>query len=274
MTEPRPPIALLTDFGLSDAYVGVVKGAILSRFPGAQLVDISHDMQPQAVLQAAVTLETAWRFFPEGTVFLTVVDPGLGTDRKRIVLGHEARYFVGPDNGCLSAAVPAASRGLRSATEDYSVQAVTLPPGARSVLIENSELLGYAPSATFEGRDVFAPTAAYLAEGGSLESVGRRAGSVQSFPVFRAPRRDDGLSGQVIHIDRFGNLITDIRGDDLGSAKEIRLGAHALPLRRTYGEASGAAAVIGSSGFVELMVPGGNAANELQARLGERVVSV
>ena len=111
MKRPLPPIAILTDFGLSDAYVSVMKGVILSRLPGAQIVDISHNVGPQAVLQAAFTLETAWRFFPEGTVFLTIVDPGVGTRRERIVMASAGRLFVGPDNGCLSAAVPAESRG-------------------------------------------------------------------------------------------------------------------------------------------------------------------
>lgn len=274
MTQPRPPIALLTDFGLSDAYVGVMKGVILSRTPAAQFVDITHEVQPQAVLQAAFMLDNTWRFFPEGTVFLTIVDPGVGTSRNRIVVSRAGRFFVGPDNGCLSAAVPDEIRGARSETEDYVPRIAALPTELTSVLIENPQLLAETSSATFEGRDVFAPIAAYLSEGGALEAIGRRPASFQSYQRFRAPAAAAGIRGLVLHIDRFGNLLTDIHGDDLGSITKFRFGAAILPLRHTYGTASGPAAIVGSSGYIEIAVPGGSAARLLEASLGDRVVSI
>ncbi len=274
MTQPRSLIALLTDFGLSDGYVGVMKGVILARTPEAQLVDITHEVRPQAVLQAAFMLENTWRFFPEGTVFLTIVDPDVGTSRNRVVVSRAGRFFVGPDNGCLSAAVPDEIRGARNENEGYSPRNAALPAEVTSVLIENRQLLAETSSATFEGRDVFAPIAAYLSEGGALEQIGRRTAALKSYPQFRAPAGAGGISGLVLHIDRFGNLVTDIHGDDIGSATKFKLGAAILPLHRTYSAASGATVIIGSSGYVELAVPGGSAAKQLKASLGDRVVSI
>ncbi len=134
-------VTLLTDFGLSDAYVGVMKGVILAKAPTAKLVDLTHDVAPQAVDSAAFLLEGAWRYFPAGTVHLVVVDPGVGTRRRRIALRAEGQYFVGPDNGVLSAALPDAVRGKRAVDAAYVAREVALPPDVEAVLIESETVL-------------------------------------------------------------------------------------------------------------------------------------
>jgi S-adenosylmethionine hydrolase len=263
---------LLTDFGSSDAYVGVMKGVILSQAPQTRLVDLSHEVEPQATLEAAFLLQTAWRYFPATAVFVCVVDPGVGTARRRIALIADGRIFIGPDNGCLSAALPDEVRGARA--NAYAPLPVTLPPDLLAVSIENPTLFRRPLSATFEGRDVFAPVAAYVAAGGTLTDLGPRIDQMQAFPAFAAPRRSDGLDGLVLHIDTFGNLITDIRGADVTATTTFVTQGWRFPLVHTYGETKRPAAIVGSSGFVEIAVPNGNAALVLGAGIGDRVRAV
>jgi S-adenosylmethionine hydrolase len=267
-----PIVTLLTDFGLGDAYVGVIKGVILSRAPHARLVDLTHEVPPQAIESAAFLLEGAWRYFPAGTVHLVVVDPGVGTQRRRIALRSDGHLFVGPDNGVLSAALPDRTRGTRASGEAYVAKEVPLPAGVEAVLIESETLLSHSLSATFEGRDAFAPAAGHLAAGAPLSDLGPPADRILALPAFRAPRRPDGsLDGLVVHVDHYGNLITDVRAADLPPNPLFEVAGRVVPLARTYAEGQGLCAIVSSAGSVEIALPNDSAAAALGIGRGAHV---
>lgn len=241
-------ITLLTDFGTADGYVGEMKGTLLSGVPGASLVDIAHDVAPQDVDGARLAIARYWRRFPAGTVHLVVVDPGVGGSRAAIAVASEGRFLVGPDNGVLSPALLHA---------DARCVALPVPAGA-------------AP--TFHGRDLFAPAAAALAGGTPLDSLGEPWSS----PVVRrtpeAVRRDDGgVAGVVISVDRFGNGVTNLVSWRGGA---VEVNGRRLPIVRTYADvdSGGAAALVGSSGLLEIAVRDGSAAAVLGLQRGSAVV--
>jgi S-adenosylmethionine hydrolase len=241
-------ITLLTDFGTADGYVGEMKGVLASLAPAATIVDVAHDVAAHDVEGARLALARYWRRFPEGTVHLVVVDPGVGSARGAIAASSEGRCFVGPDNGVLS---PALLHG------DARCVSLSIPSGA---------------SPTFHGRDVFAPAAAQLAQGASLESLG----GVAESPVIRrtpeATRRADGaVQGEVITIDRFGNAVTNLLAMRGGL---VQVGGLTLALRRTYADVAEGEplALIGSSGLVEIAMRDGSAAEKLGLRRGSGVV--
>jgi S-adenosyl-L-methionine hydrolase (adenosine-forming) len=241
-------VTLLTDFGTADGYVGEVKGVLASLAPNVSVVDITHDVAPHDVEGARLALARYWRRFPEGTVHLVVVDPGVGGARRAVAMESEGRFLVGPDNGVLSPALLHASAHCVS---------LAIPPSA-------------AP--TFHGRDVFAPAAANLALGAALQSLG----AALTDPVVRrtpeAVRRDDGaVQGEVITVDRFGNAVTNLLALRGGV---VRLDGLELPVRRTYADAPIGAptALVGSSGLVEIAVRDGSAAAVLGLRRGSAVV--
>jgi S-adenosylmethionine hydrolase len=268
----RPVVALLTDFGTNDAYVGVMKGVILSRAPDAQLVDLTHEVAPQGVLQGAFLLESAWRYLPAGTIFVTVVDPGVGTSRRRLAIAAAERLFIGPDNGIMSGALPEALRGQRQA--GYHTQELRLPESVTAVSLEDESFFLEPRSATFEGRDVFAPVAAYLVNGGALTDLGPRVNRLLAFPAFRAPAQEGAIDGLVLYVDHFGNLITDIVARDLRPGAVFGIAGRHVSLASSYGEANGLAAIAGSSGRIEIAMPNGSAAEELGVEVGERIVVV
>ena len=244
----RPIITLTTDFGTADGYVGEVKGVLLSHSPDAELVDITHEIPPQDVERARLTVARVWRRFPPGTVHLVVVDPGVGSGRAALAVQSEGRFLVGPDNGVLSPALLIAG-----------ARAIELPLPPRS-------------SATFHGRDVFAPAAAALARGESVDALGRPAAS----PVLRRTpeptRRSDGaIEGEIIVLDRFGNAVTNLIGLRGGT---IELGTRCITVRHTYSEVAPGepVAVTGSTGFIEIAVRDGDAASALGIRRGDKVV--
>lgn len=244
-----PAITLLTDFGTADGYVGEMKGVLLSLAPQAALVDISHDVAPQDVEAARLTVARFWRRFPAGTVHLVVVDPGVGSSREAIAVASDGRYLVGPDNGVLSPSL--------------------LVAGARVVKLRVPA--GAAP--TFHGRDVFAPAAAMLAMGTPLDALGP---PLEEPVVRRTPearRRADGaIVGEVIAVDRFGNLITNLVAPR-GGTVEVD-GQMVGPLGRTYAEVptGSLVALVGSSGLVEIAVRDGSAAERISVARGVPVV--
>ena len=187
----KPVITLLTDFGLSDAYVGTMKGAILSICPGAQLIDLTHTIQPQNVRQAAYVLLTAYRYFPPHTIFLVVVDPGVGTARRPIAVATDHGFYVAPDNGVLSYIQP----------HVHIQQIVTL---------ENSDYWLPIISQTFHGRDIFGPAAAHLASGVPITDFGPVIPRLVTLPDPRLEITSAAIHGEVLHIDHFGNIITSI----------------------------------------------------------------
>lgn len=257
---------MTTDFGWGDGYVGAMKGVILTIAPRATIVDISHDTAPQNVKEAAFVLHTVHRHFPEGTIHLVVVDPGVGSARRAIALRTERACFVAPDNGVLSYVI----------AEERVEQAVSL-----------TRACYWRPkiSRTFHGRDIFAPVAAHLAQGVPLEDLGQpvEQRELLTFPTPRpSVRPDNTIVGHIIHVDRFGNLVTDVQEDEddriglpLDDGIVIEVGGQQIEgVRSTYteGEAGKPLALIGSSGHLEIAVPGGSAALTLRVTAGDEVL--
>jgi S-adenosyl-L-methionine hydrolase (adenosine-forming) len=235
----RRVITLLTDFGTVDGYVGEMKGVILSRAPDAEIVDITHDIPAQDVERGRLSLARIWRRFPAGTIHVVVVDPGVGSSRAALAVASEERFLVGPDNGVLSPALLTTS-----------ARVVELP------ITSNA-------SATFHGRDIFAPAAAALARGEALDTLG---GEAKPPIIRRTPepvRRADGsIDGEVIVVDRFGNAVTNLVGMRGGT---IEVGAVKIPVRHAYAEVESGelVALVGSTGFIEVAVRDGDAATRL-----------
>jgi len=257
----RAIVTLTTDFGTADGYAGAMKGIILGICPEAVVVDISHEVKPQAVRQAAYVLSTVTPYFPEGTVHLVVVDPGVGSDRRAIAVQCGRATFVAPDNGVLSLAL-------------------ALDPPQAAVQILSSQPI----SATFHGRDLFAPVAARLACGAGLGEVGVpiAAGGLVRLSDLSAQRQADGSwLGQIVHVDRFGNLITDIEmamTDDPAPERSPRAVVWVGKARiegvvRTYSDVAPGepVAYVGSSGRVEIALRDGSAAARLGVGVGDVV---
>lgn len=253
-------VTLTSDFGLRDWYVASMKGVILDIDPEARLVDISHQIAPQDVRSGAFVLFASYGCFPCGTVHLAVVDPGVGTGRLAIAVRTASGIFIGPDNGIFSLVLQ-----KEEAWE------------ARS--LENPDLQRKPVSRTFHGRDIFAPAAAHLAAGIEFELLGPACAPVIS--QWASPScTSAGIEGEVIHIDRFGNAITNVTPDALGEPGQsvrwkVRAGEGAgLPVLETYGLVSpgSALALVGSSGFLEIAVNQGNAASELGLYTGTGVL--
>lgn len=244
-------ITLTTDFGTADGYVGEMKGVILSAAPGVAVVDITHEIEPQDVAGARLLVERCWRRYPPGTVHVVVVDPGVGSPRRAIAVTADRRFLVGPDNGVLSSAlvVPGA-------------EVVTLPVPADA-------------SATFHGRDVFAPAAARLARG---EAIGALGGPHPTPVLLDDPEpvelANGVVTGEVVHADRFGNAVTNLRGAVAPVGAMVAIAGRELPLVRTYADvrAGEALALVGSSGRLEIAVRNGHAARVLGLARGSRVM--
>jgi len=277
----RPLITLTTDFGTRDSYVAQFKGVLYAQGPSSlQVVDLTHEIAAQHVLEAALFVRAAWPRFPSGTIHLVVVDPGVGSARRplgiRAGLAQGAggdQCWVGPDNGVMSLSF------------DAALSAVELTP---------AQFATGSISNTFHGRDVFAPAAACLAHGRSLESLGRAVSTAElarvDFPAVE--RTPTGLRGCVLHVDRFGNLVSNITraelaalvgaGGELGAAGnaldlqtympslQIRVGQVVCPFVRTYADASEATpvALLGSSDYLEIAVACGDAARTLRLGVG------
>ena len=268
-------ITLTTDFGLTGTYAAVMKGVILSINPEAKLVDICHTIEPQNLLQAAFAINTVYEFFPPETVHLVVVDPGVGTERKAIILRTPQADFVAPDNGVLSYIIQRFSSFPREDfDEPYDIE---LSPNIEAIHITRSEFWRLPVSATFHGRDIFAPVAAKLSLGYQPSDFGERTDKVKVLPLPHPHMTTDGaLTGHILHIDSFGNIIIDIRHDDLPWMKEslaITVGNNVINgLVSTYLEGKGLMALFGSSGYLEIALKNGNAAALLNARAGDEVV--
>lgn len=262
MPATAPLVALLTDFGLADGYVGVMKAVMLGIAPGVPLVDLTHEIPPQDVRAGAWVLHTSWRSLPEGSVCLGVVDPGVGTARRAVAFGAGGRFFAGPDNGLFG----------------YILEAA---PADVAVVLDNPRYQLPTPSSTFHGRDIFAPAAAHLAAGVPLAMLGTSIASASliALEISHPLRRGDDLLAQVVHVDRFGNLITDI-GPDLAPALlaravHLRVGDHEIAAHaRTYEEGPSGEpfALLDSSGHLAIALRDGSAAALLGIRSGAGVV--
>jgi len=267
-------ITLTTDLGLTDAYVAAMKGVIFGINPEAKLIDICHTIKPQNIPQAAFVLSTAYQFFPEKTIHLVVVDPGVGTERRAIILRTPSADFVAPDNGVLSYVLQQCKSVKGRLINNR--QQVELKPGMEAVTITKPQFWRSPVSPTFHGRDIFAPVAARLSLGFPPIDFGETITSVTMLPLphpYQAP--DGSLVGHILHIDSFGNLITNIKSDDLPQTKRtitIEVGNHLIAgLSRTYAQGRGLLALIGSSGYLEVSLKGGSACALLNAEVGNEV---
>jgi S-adenosylmethionine hydrolase len=263
-------ITLTTDFGLRDGYVAAMKGVIYSINPEATVVDVCHDIQPQNIREAAFVLSTVYSYYPLYTVHVVVVDPGVGTDRRAIILKTPKAYFIAPDNGVLSYIIDAYPSQPVAGS-----QRVKLGGDIKAYAITKAEYWHQPVSNTFHGRDVFAPVAARLSLGMAASSLGENVDTVNSFPLPRPSRQDAMIIGHILHIDTFGNLITDIRENDLSGKEQsvtIAIGDNIIRgFARTYAAGEGPLALFGSSGYLEISVANGNAAAFFQAKAGDEI---
>ena len=248
-----PLITLLTDFGLSDTYVGQMKGAILGIAPSVHLVDLTHAVPPQDVLAGAFLLWTAVEPFGRDAVHLAVVDPGVGSSRRALAMRcARGDIFVGPDNGLL---MPAVER-----------------LGGVSCAVELSDSRYWRPalSSTFHGRDIFGPVAAHLANGIELEALGPRT---EHFVPLELPQRD-GLAGEIVHVDTYGNLVTNIPGDVLPPHYIVHIRGCAVRPAANYAAVAPGdlLALVGSAGLLEISARDTSAARVLEARRGARLI--
>lgn len=261
----RPTIALLTDFGVEDTYVGVMKGVILSRCD-VDVIDLSHEVRPQNIRQASYLAWTAYRYLPKGTVMVCVVDPGVGTDRDPIAVKHPNGFFVGPDNGWLTDV-------LKECSKERYDPGGSIPVDWAAVKLTNQDIWLRPLSATFHGRDIFAPSAGALANGMALSDCGvpklRLVTLADADPEFE----DGQVSGRVIHVDHFGNLITNIRGSTLPSKWEVSLpdGTVVSPADNYQVSRGQLIALIGSRGLLELALANGNAQTESGLDIGAKI---
>lgn len=255
-----PHVTLLTDFGTVDGYAAAMAGVVASRAPGAVVEHASHDIPPGDILAAALGLFRYAVLYPEGTVHVVVVDPGVGTVRRPLAARIDGRFFVAPDNGVLTLVLQAA--------ESVEIVAVAEPGILRNA------------SATFHGRDIFAPTAARLAEGAELDGLGPAVLDPVILAIPQPQRTETGARGEILAVDRFGNLITNIPAEWLESTTEAATrvtvaGQAAAPLRTTYGDVAPGEllALIGSLGFLEISVRDGSAAARLGVGRGAEVTT-
>jgi len=267
-------ITLTTDLGLTDAYVAAMKGVILSINPEVKLVDICHTVKPQDISQAAFVLGAAYQFFPEKTIHVVVVDPGVGTERRAIILRTPSADFVAPDNGVLSYVLQQCKSVKGRLINNR--QQVELEPGMEAVTITKPQFWRSPVSPTFHGRDIFAPVAARLSLGLLPIDFGEVITSVAMLPLPHPHQAPDGsLVGRILHIDSFGNLITSIKSDDLPQTKRaitIEVSNQFVSgLSRTYAEGRGLLALIGSSGYLEISLKEGSACAFLNAEVGNEV---
>lgn len=258
----RPIITLTTDYGTNDHLVGTLKGVILKIHPEVTIVDITHDVTAYDLLDGALAIGSSYSYFPPRTIHVVVVDPGVGTERRPLLVSGETQYFVAPDNGVLSLVYEQEENVLvrHANVEHYYLQPV---------------------SKTFHGRDVFAPIAAWLAKGAQAAAMGEEITDYKKFAMPKPKPADGGMKGVVLRVDGFGNLITNFRAEDLPAVAletgslELNVGSQAVTkLVDTFakGAPGEAFAYIGSSGFVEVGVNRGNAAKSLGLGRGAAVL--
>ena len=263
-------ITLLTDFGHTDPFVGTMKGVILGINPSAVIIDLTHEVSPMDILQGAFLLGTAWHHFPAGTIHIAVVDPGVGTQRRVLAVEVHDHTFLVPDNGLLSFILP----NEAISNSPFKPYLQDIPSSCSATVLTNAKFWNNPVSSTFHGRDIFAPVAGYLALGEPRETMGNPVKSVTQLALPGSRWLNGNLSGYVIHIDRFGNIVTTVSA---ASVENMRISIHInggaiAELTKTYGSGHGLVAHIGSHGYIEIAVANGNAAEFLKARVGDKVL--
>ena len=263
-------ITLTTDFGMRDGYVAAMKGVILGINPAATLVDVCHTVKPQNVNEAAFVINTVYKVFPQRTVHLIVVDPGVGSNRRAVIVRTPLADFVAPDNGVLSYVIDEFSRAISARSQ------AELGKDIQAYSITRPEFWRQPVSPTFHGRDIFAPVAARLSLSEPPESFGERVTSLTVIPLSKSHKNGSGTTaGHVIHLDGFGNLITNIKDSDLPQKRDnlsIQVGGKLIHgVNRTYSERSGLLALVGSRGYMEISLQNGSAGDFLGVGVGDQV---
>jgi S-adenosyl-L-methionine hydrolase (adenosine-forming) len=261
--ERQPIVTLTTDFGSKDPFVGIMKGVILNINPSVTIIDITHNISPQNINEAAFAVETGFSYFPHKTIHVVVIDPGVGSARRPILVAADYQYFIGPDNGVFSR--------IYQKSESIDVVHIT----ADHYFLSNS-------SATFHGRDIFAPVAAWLSKGIHIDRFGEPVTDYIKIP-FREPVQSyqDRIEGEVIYIDHFGNATVNIDArmiEHLASAKKdgglrVLVKGNEAPIRTFYSEAEDnrLCSLINSFGYLELFVNKGSAVSEFGLNIGDKV---
>ena len=285
-----PTVTLTTDFGHGDAYAAAMKGVILTSAPGVSCVDITHEVPPQDVLHGAYVLAEAVPFFPQGSVHAAVVDPGVGTDRRAIAVRVGGVHLVGPDNGVLSLAIEALlSRSFAwplsddeaDHDEDDGALARTVespaPAGVEVFELTDPAYRLAEVSNVFHGRDIFAPAAAHLCLGVDAARMGPRLATLRRLRIARpAPPVDGAIAARVLHVDGFGNAVTNLRHTDAPNVASVEAAGRVIGgVSHSYGSAEEGAplAVWGSGGRLEIAVRNGSAARTLALARGDRVLA-
>ncbi len=279
MVSPSGVVSLTTDFGLSDSYVGQLHAALLRENPAVRIVDLSHDVDSRRLDSALFHTESAWGSFPAGSVHLVVVDPGVGSKRGIVLIqvdrgdGVSPAILVGPDTGVLSSGLPLS---MRTAAQ-LPTGSVRTVDGVMAVEITRSPVRATPVSRTFQGRDIMAPVAAQAAAGRPAGELGTCIDRVAVAPRLDAAITADGGTGRVVHIDRFGNAITNIRSSQTPLSIRLQVGSVTIAgpatsyLTGTSGRFGQALAIAGSSGFLEIAIYGDRAADRLGLSVGDAV---
>ncbi len=254
-------ISLITDFGQNDNFVGVIKGVILSINPNAKIVDICHEVKPHDILTGAFLLKSSFKYFPKGSLHLVVVDPGVGSERKNLLVKTKDYFFIAPDNGVLSLALK----------DQVSLKIIE---------ITNKNYFLKPTSDTFHGRDIFAPTAAYLSKGEDFSKFGKRIKSIKELRLPQVKITSKGLIGEIIYIDRFGNLVSNIGKEILGrfiKNKKFKIFIKNKTIDKlshsyTEGTYLKPLALIDSFNYLEIALNHGSACDYLKAKKGTEVI--
>ena len=269
-------VTLTTDFGTLDPYVAEMKGVMLGLNPRLAIVDVSHDVPAQGVAPGAFVLGGAYPSFPSDTIHVAIVDPGVGSSRRAILLVTPRGLFLDPDNGLLTYAVRESPeyRNVETETGFHSRVDAAVPAGCAAYVMTDRGLWQETVSDTFHGRDLFAPVAAHLSLGTRPEHVGEAIDSIVCLNVPHPRVEGDTIRGHVVHIDRFGNLITTIDGGTLVHDRaEVRIRGHRIAgASRSYAQGPDLLAIVGSHGTLEIAVRNGSAARGLGAAVGDEVV--
>ena len=261
MKKPPPCIALLTDFGNADVYGGLLKAVIYSVCPAAAIIDLCHGIEPQNVLHGAAVLESSYEYFPEGTVFVCVVDPGVGTPRKILAVKSRDYYFIGPDNGLLA---PVIKRER----------------GAKVRLLENRKFFRPGPfSSTFHGRDIMAPVAAHLAKSGGVRfsQLGPLAKNFHRLEIPRPVKMRRFIEGLVLYFDHYGNAVTNIRKEDMledfWKGRQVQVKRKNIGFIRSHyaGDKNKPLALFNSFSRLEIAWPAGSAKDRMGLAIGDKV---
>ena len=271
----RAPIVLTTDFGLEDPYVGVMKGVIYGINPEARIIDHSHYVEPQNIAHGSMLLSTSYNYFPDHTIHISVVDPGVGTERSALIIMTPRAYLVGPDNGLFSGILAKYADESQSNSPD-----IHMPTGCAAFRITNSDVFLTPTSDTFHGRDIFAPVGAHLSLGIIPSELGDPVETIVGYGGPELVITEDNISGEVIYVDHFGNLITNISNNLIAECANVVVeisGCQIRSIHRTFNDVNTTTpnkpiALLGSNGYLEIAVPNGHASRSLLLSSGDQVI--